>query len=165
MHHLSISVSTDPTVQHQIDSQSESRQIQVPAKDETLRLLQVYFDYIGYFQHIIYQPHALDVIDEVYDEIAHVSTTTAPRGLALILGIVAMGIVLEPLQGISMKSFRFSKSGSGLPLSTSEPQWTAWNSIAGEEATLLKLCRLCLFSNFSSAILKRFHLQVDTAPC
>jgi hypothetical protein len=39
------------------------------------------------------------LIDEVYYKIAHVSTTTAPRGLALILGVIAIGVVLEPLQG------------------------------------------------------------------
>jgi hypothetical protein len=61
--------------------------------------LDVYFDYIGYFQHIIYQPHALTLIDEVYHQISQVSSTTAPRGLALILAVIALGVILEPIAG------------------------------------------------------------------
>lgn len=97
VHHLAISVSTDITVQHQTDSQP--RQIRLPPKHETVRLFHVYFDYIGCFQHIIHQPRSLTLINEVYNQITHGSTTTAPRGLALILSVVAIGIILEPLQG------------------------------------------------------------------
>ncbi|KAF4631567.1 hypothetical protein G7Y89_g6564 [Cudoniella acicularis] len=95
MHNLSISISADSQVQQYTDS----RQIQLPPKWETLRLFQVYFDYIGQFQHIIYEPHFCNLIEEVYYQVVHVSTTTAPRGLALILGVIAIAIILEPLHG------------------------------------------------------------------
>ncbi|KAF2474824.1 uncharacterized protein BDR25DRAFT_332154 [Lindgomyces ingoldianus] len=95
MHNLSISISTDSQVQKYTDS----RQIQLPPKWEAIRLFQVYLNYIGQFQHIIYEPHFRTLIEEVYYQVAHVSTTTAPRGLALILGIIAIATILEPLQG------------------------------------------------------------------
>ncbi|RKU41137.1 hypothetical protein DL546_000940 [Coniochaeta pulveracea] len=80
-----------------------SADIHLPPKHETARLLHVYFEYIGYFQHIIYPPHGLELIDEVYKEISeisdiHGSCTTAPRGLALILAIIALGAILEPIE-------------------------------------------------------------------
>lgn len=95
MHDLSISVSPDPQVQQDIDS----RQIKLPPKGETFRLFQVYFEYIGLFQNIIYEPYACNLIEEVYRQVVHVSATTAPRGLALILSVIALAVILQPLQG------------------------------------------------------------------
>ncbi|KAF2100212.1 hypothetical protein NA57DRAFT_36177 [Rhizodiscina lignyota] len=95
MHNLYISISADSRVQQHADS----HQIQLPPKWETLRLFQVYFNYIGHFQHIIYEPHSRILIEEVYYQVVHVSTTTAPRGLALILAVIAIAVMLEPLHG------------------------------------------------------------------
>ncbi|KAH6986511.1 hypothetical protein BKA56DRAFT_479753 [Ilyonectria sp. MPI-CAGE-AT-0026] len=95
MHNLSISISADSQTRQCTDS----GHIQLPPKCEVLRLFRVYFDFVGQFQHIIYEPHSYDRIEEVYHQVAHVSTTTAPRGLALILGVIAIATILEPLQG------------------------------------------------------------------
>ena len=73
--------------------------VQLPPKKETLQLFQVYFDHIGPFQHIIYEPHSRDLIDEVYPQVVHGSTTTAPRGLALMLSVISIAMVLEPVYG------------------------------------------------------------------
>jgi hypothetical protein len=75
----------------------DCRQIYLPSKQETLRLFQVYFEYVGWYQNIIHEPHARDMIEDVYHQVVHVSTTTAPRGLALILSVIALSVVFEPL--------------------------------------------------------------------
>jgi hypothetical protein len=62
-------------------------------------LFQLYFEYIGPFQHIIYEPHSHNLIEQVYYQVTHVSATTAPRGLALLLSVVANAIILEPFHG------------------------------------------------------------------
>ena len=94
-HNLCISISAKPE-----DSQpTDSRRIQLPPKQETARFFQIYFEYIGYFQQIIYKPHAWKLIDEIYYQVAYISTTTAPPGLALIQSVIAISIILKPLRG------------------------------------------------------------------
>ena len=95
MHNVCISISADSQLQHN----SDSYQIQLPPKWEVFRSFQLYHDYVGQFQHIIYEPHFRNLTEEVYYQVTNVSTTTAPRGLALILSIVAIANILEPLQG------------------------------------------------------------------
>ena len=95
VHDLSISVSAD----YQGQQPTCSRQVCLPAKEETLRLFQVYFDYVGIFQHIIYEPHSRKLIEDVYYQLAHVSTKTAPPGLALILSVIGIATTLQPLKG------------------------------------------------------------------
>ncbi|KAF5647859.1 uncharacterized protein FTJAE_1542 [Fusarium tjaetaba] len=77
----------------------EHRHIQLPPKWETIRLFQVYFQYLGHVQNIIYEPHAHSLIHEAYDQIVNISATTAPRGLALILSVIALATILEPVNG------------------------------------------------------------------
>ncbi|KAF4334981.1 hypothetical protein FBEOM_11178 [Fusarium beomiforme] len=95
MHDLSISISADYRSQKAI----EPRHIQLPPKWETMRLFSVYFHYLGQIQNIIYEPHARLLVDEAYDHVVNVSATTAPRGLALILAVIAMATILEPVDG------------------------------------------------------------------
>ncbi|CAO2658204.1 Nn.00g059270.m01.CDS01 [Neocucurbitaria sp. VM-36] len=95
MHNVLISISANSLLQHY----SDSYQIQLPPKWEVFRSFQLYNDYIGQFQHIIYEPHFRSLTEEVYYQVTNVSTTTAPRGLALILSIIAIASILEPLQG------------------------------------------------------------------
>ncbi|KAL5619778.1 hypothetical protein FOVSG1_002000 [Fusarium oxysporum f. sp. vasinfectum] len=92
-HELSISISADYKSQKTI----EPRHIQLPPKWEVMRLFQVYFQYLGHVQNIIYEPHAGILVDEAYDQIVNVSATTAPRGLALILSVIALATILEPV--------------------------------------------------------------------
>ncbi|RBR20223.1 hypothetical protein FVER53590_09932 [Fusarium verticillioides] len=96
-HELSISISADYRCQKLI----EPRHIQLPPKWETMRLFQVYFKYLGHIQSIIYRPHADTLINNAYDQIVNVSATTAPRGLALILSVIALAAILEPIDGNS----------------------------------------------------------------
>ncbi|PNP83738.1 hypothetical protein FNYG_02955 [Fusarium nygamai] len=92
---LSISISAD----YKSHRTPEPRHIQLPPKWETLRLFQVYFQYLGHVQNIIYEPHAHSLIHEAYDKIVNISATTAPRGLALILSVIALATILEPVDG------------------------------------------------------------------
>ncbi|KAH7494860.1 hypothetical protein FOMA001_g68 [Fusarium oxysporum f. sp. matthiolae] len=92
-HELSISISADYKSQKTI----EPRHIQLPPKWETMRLFQVYFQYLGHVQNIIYEPHARILVDEAYDQIVNISATTAPRGLALMLSVIALATILEPV--------------------------------------------------------------------
>ncbi|KAF2107372.1 hypothetical protein BDV96DRAFT_506327 [Lophiotrema nucula] len=94
-HHLSISITGDCQLHRDLDS----RHIRIPYIEETFRLYQVYCDYVGQFQHIIFEPHFRAMTEEVYYHISHVSKTTAPRGLALVLAVVAMATILQPLHG------------------------------------------------------------------
>ncbi|KAG7438576.1 putative transcription factor lepB [Fusarium oxysporum f. sp. raphani] len=94
-HELSISISADYKSQKTI----EPRHIQLPPKWETMRLFQVYFQYLGHVQNIIYEPHARILVDEAYDQIVNISATTAPRGLALMLSVIALATILEPVDG------------------------------------------------------------------
>ncbi|KAF5655022.1 hypothetical protein F25303_947 [Fusarium sp. NRRL 25303] len=94
-HELSISISADYKSQKTI----EPRHIQLPPKWETMRLFQVYFQYLGHVQNIIYEPHARSLVNEAYDQIVNISATTAPRGLALILSVIALATILEPVDG------------------------------------------------------------------
>ncbi|KAH7217716.1 hypothetical protein DER44DRAFT_754779 [Fusarium oxysporum] len=94
-HKLSISISADYKSQKTI----EPRHIQLPPKWETMRLFQVYFQYLGHVQNIIYEPHARILINEAYDQIVNISATTAPQGLALILSVIALATILEPVDG------------------------------------------------------------------
>ncbi|TVY69302.1 putative transcription factor lepB [Fusarium oxysporum f. sp. cubense] len=94
-HELSISISADYKSQKVI----EPRHIQLPPKWEVMRLFQVYFQYLGHVQNIIYEPHACILVDEAYDQIVNISATTAPRGLALILSVIALATILEPVDG------------------------------------------------------------------
>ncbi|KAK2682137.1 Zn(2)-C6 fungal-type DNA-binding domain [Fusarium oxysporum f. sp. vasinfectum] len=94
-HELSISISADYKSQKTI----EPRYIQLPPKWETMRLFQVYFQYLGHVQNIIYEPHARILVDEAYDQIVNISATTAPRGLALMLSVIALATILEPVDG------------------------------------------------------------------
>ncbi|KAF5650042.1 hypothetical protein F52700_481 [Fusarium sp. NRRL 52700] len=94
-HDLSISISAD----YKSQKTAEPRHIQLPPKWETMRLFQVYFQFLGYAQNIIYEPHARIFINEAYDRIVNVSATTAPRGLALILSVIALAMILEPVDG------------------------------------------------------------------
>ncbi|KAM0080794.1 hypothetical protein ACKRZS_007061 [Fusarium odoratissimum] len=64
-----------------------------------MRLFQVYFQYLGHVQNIIYEPHARILINEAYDQIVNISATTAPQGLALILSVIALATILEPVDG------------------------------------------------------------------
>ncbi|KAF5687182.1 hypothetical protein FDENT_5506 [Fusarium denticulatum] len=75
----------------------EPRHIQLPPKWETMRLFQVYFRYLGHVQNIIYEPHANILINNAYDQVVNISATTAPRGLALILSVIALATILEPI--------------------------------------------------------------------
>jgi alkylhydroperoxidase family enzyme len=77
----------------------EPTQIQLPPEHEALHFSRVYFEYIGYFQNIIYRPHMLELIDGVYHRASQGPTATAPQGLALILAVIAMAVVLEPIEG------------------------------------------------------------------
>ncbi|KAG9257427.1 uncharacterized protein F5Z01DRAFT_388308 [Emericellopsis atlantica] len=95
MHELSISISQD----YKSQTTTKPRHIQLPPKWETLRLFGVYFRYLGQVQHIIYEPHARTLVDEAYDQVVNVSATTAPRGLALILSVIAFATILEPVNG------------------------------------------------------------------
>src|SRR6478735_11530029 len=94
-HELSISISADYKSQKVI----EPRHIQLPPKWEVMRLFQVYFQYLGHVQNIIYEPHAGILVDEAYDQIVNISATTAPRGLALMLSVIALATILEPVDG------------------------------------------------------------------
>ncbi|KAF5261759.1 hypothetical protein FOXYS1_7535 [Fusarium oxysporum] len=94
-HELSISISADYKSQKTI----EPRHIQLPPKWEVMRLFQVYFQYLGHVQNIIYEPHAGILVDEAYDQIVNISATTAPRGLALMLSVIALATILEPVDG------------------------------------------------------------------
>lgn len=95
MHDLSISISANSQVQQDIDP----LEIQLPPRLEALRLFKIYSASIGQFQHIIYEPHFCNLVEEVYHQVNNVSTTTAPPGLALILAIIAVAVLLEPLSG------------------------------------------------------------------
>ncbi|KAF5720118.1 hypothetical protein FMUND_4402 [Fusarium mundagurra] len=75
----------------------EPRHIQLPPKWEAMRLFQVYFEYLGHVQNIVYEPHARILVNEAYDKIVNISATTAPRGLALILSVIALATILEPV--------------------------------------------------------------------
>ncbi|EWZ49104.1 uncharacterized protein FOBCDRAFT_284949 [Fusarium oxysporum Fo47] len=94
-HELSISISADYKSQKTI----EPRHIQLPPKWEVMRLFQVYFQYLGHVQNIIYEPHAGILVDEAYDQIVNISATTAPRGVALMLSVIALATILEPVDG------------------------------------------------------------------
>ncbi|KAI1053549.1 hypothetical protein LB506_012559 [Fusarium annulatum] len=94
-HELYISISADYKSQKTI----EPRHIQLPPKWETMRLFQVYFKYLGHVQNIIYEPHTRTLVNEAYDQIVNISATTAPRGLALILSVIALATILEPVDG------------------------------------------------------------------
>ncbi|RKK30256.1 hypothetical protein BFJ66_g13096 [Fusarium oxysporum f. sp. cepae] len=94
-HELSISISADYKSQKTI----EPRHIQLPPKCEVMRLFQVYFQYLGHVQNIIYEPHAGILVDEAYDQIVNISATTAPRGLPLMLSVIALATILEPVDG------------------------------------------------------------------
>ncbi|PCD44614.1 hypothetical protein AU210_000071 [Fusarium oxysporum f. sp. radicis-cucumerinum] len=94
-HELSISISADYKSQKTI----EPRHIQLPPKWEVMRLFQVYFQYLGHVQNIIYEPHAGILVDEAYDQIVNISATTAPQGLALMLSVIALATILEPVDG------------------------------------------------------------------
>lgn len=94
-HELSISISADYKSQKAI----LPRHIQLPLKWETMRLFQVYFKYLGHVQNIIYEPHARTLINEAYNQVVNISATTAPRGLALILSVIALATILEPVDG------------------------------------------------------------------
>lgn len=72
---------------------------QLPPKEETLRLFQTYFEYIGQFQHILLESHCRDLIEDVYFNVSHVSATTAPRGAALVFSILAISVLLGPFDG------------------------------------------------------------------
>ncbi|KAB5559619.1 hypothetical protein GE09DRAFT_1172606 [Coniochaeta sp. 2T2.1] len=98
-HSLSISVLTNSCLTPQQHGYIDPSQIQLPPKQKAVRLLQIYIGHIGYFQNIIYQPHALELIHEVYHAVSYVSTITAPRGLALILAVIAFGVILDPIEG------------------------------------------------------------------
>lgn len=91
MHKLSVHVSSN----FQEDC-LDSGDIILPAKGETLSLFQVYFQYVGQFQHIIYEPHSRILVDHVYDE---TDASTAPPGLALVLSVIAIATILEPIRG------------------------------------------------------------------
>ncbi|CCT61445.1 uncharacterized protein FFB20_13518 [Fusarium fujikuroi] len=94
-HELYISISAD----HKSQKTIEPRHIQLPPKWETMRLFQVYFKYLGHVQNIIYEPHARTLVNDAYDQIVNISATTAPRGLALILSVIALATILEPVDG------------------------------------------------------------------
>ncbi|RBA11088.1 hypothetical protein FPRO05_04261 [Fusarium proliferatum] len=94
-HELYVSISADYKSQKRI----EPRHIQLPPKWETMRLFQVYFKYLGHVQNIIYEPHTRTLVNEAYDQIVNISATTAPRGLALILSVIALATILEPVDG------------------------------------------------------------------
>ncbi|KAI1029053.1 hypothetical protein LB504_012944 [Fusarium proliferatum] len=94
-HELSISISADYKSQKTI----EPRHIQLPPKWEAMRLFQVYFQCLGHVQNIIYEPHARSLVNEAYDQIVNISATTAPRGLAMILSVIALATILEPVDG------------------------------------------------------------------
>ncbi|KAF2735372.1 hypothetical protein EJ04DRAFT_464849 [Polyplosphaeria fusca] len=95
MHDLSISISANLYEQQPISLP----QVCLPPKWETLRRYEIYRDHDGQFHRIIYEPHFRDLVESVYCQIVHSSTTTAPRGLALILSVIALATLLEPLQG------------------------------------------------------------------
>jgi hypothetical protein len=109
-HELSISISADYKSQKLI----EPRLIQLPPKWETMRLFQVYFKYLGHVQNIIYRPHADTLINNAYDQVVNISATTAPRGLALILSVIAMAAILEPIDGILTTAIPILKERLGL---------------------------------------------------
>ncbi|KAG5746292.1 hypothetical protein H9Q70_011004 [Fusarium xylarioides] len=96
-HELSISISADYKSQKTI----EPRHIQLPPKWDTMRLFRVYFKYLGHVQNIIYEPHARTLVNETYEQIVNISATTAPRGLALLLYVIALATILEPVDGTS----------------------------------------------------------------
>jgi hypothetical protein len=73
--------------------------ISLPAKEETLLQLQVYLDYVGHFQHIVYEPHVRQLIEAVYSQVSHASTTAVPRGMALIFSILSISVMTNPLHG------------------------------------------------------------------
>ncbi|KAF5968281.1 hypothetical protein FCOIX_11529 [Fusarium coicis] len=109
-HELSISISADYKSQKLI----EPRLIKLPPKWETMRLFQVYFKYLGHVQNIIYRPHADTLINNAYDQVVNISATTAPRGLALILSVIAMAAILEPIDGILTTAIPILKERLGL---------------------------------------------------
>ncbi len=76
-----------------------TRNVQLPPKSETQRLINVYFNYFGQLQCFIYEPHARILIEEAYNQVTSSSQKIAPRGCALILALLAAGSLLEPLQG------------------------------------------------------------------
>ncbi|KAI7763196.1 hypothetical protein LZL87_012233 [Fusarium oxysporum] len=92
----------------------EPRHIQLPPKWETMRLFQVYFQYLGHVQNIIYEPHARILINEAYDQIINISATTAPLGIALILSVIALATVLEPVDGNLTAAIPILKERLGL---------------------------------------------------
>ncbi|KAF4949202.1 hypothetical protein FGADI_9059 [Fusarium gaditjirri] len=109
-HELSISISADYKCQKPI----EHRHIQLPPKWETTRLFQVYFQYLGHVQNIIYEPHAHILINEAYDQIVNISATAAPTGLALILSVIALAKILEPVDGDLSSAIPILKERLGL---------------------------------------------------
>ncbi|KAG9506498.1 hypothetical protein J7337_000030 [Fusarium musae] len=109
-HELSISISADYRSQKSI----EPRHIQLPPKWETMRLFQVYFKYLGHVQNIIYRPDADTLINNAYEQIVNISATTAPRGLALILSVIALAAILEPIDGTLTTAIPILKERLGL---------------------------------------------------
>ncbi|KAF5572176.1 hypothetical protein FPANT_13293 [Fusarium pseudoanthophilum] len=107
---LSISISADYRSQKLV----EPRHIQLPPKWETMRLFQVYFKYLGHVQNIIYRPHADVLINNAYDQIVNISATTASRGLALILSVIALATILEPVDGDLTTAIPILKERLGL---------------------------------------------------
>ncbi|KAF5560480.1 hypothetical protein FPHYL_6623 [Fusarium phyllophilum] len=94
-----VAESMPPEDQMQATKYSVNDSFLLPPKWETMRLFQVYVQYLGHVQNIVYEPHARILINEAYDQIVNVSATTAPRGLALILSVIALATILEPVNG------------------------------------------------------------------
>jgi hypothetical protein len=70
--------------------------MELPPKEEMIRLFNVYLNYVHHFQRIIFEPHTRSLIDEVYQHAAVQSNKTAPNGLALLFSIMAVSSLLEP---------------------------------------------------------------------
>ncbi|KAF4493568.1 hypothetical protein FAGAP_10307 [Fusarium agapanthi] len=92
----------------------EPRHIQLLPKWETMRLFQVYFQYLGHVQNIIYEPHARTLINEAYDQIVNLSAMTAPTSLASILSVIALATILEPVDGDLTTAIPILKERLGL---------------------------------------------------
>lgn len=78
---------------------TDSREIYLPEKSESYRSFEIYHQGFGHYQNIVHAPHYFQLIEDVYHQVTHVSNTTAPRGLALILSILSASSLLEPLIG------------------------------------------------------------------
>jgi hypothetical protein len=79
--------------------QPRSLSVQLPPKVETLRYLQIYLDYVGPFQRILFEPHTRKLIDDVYEQAAQHQLLKIPNGSTLIFSILSISVLLEPLRG------------------------------------------------------------------